>query len=310
MVMRGPEAQGRPLLRPVRARLRDPRDARPAAAHVPDPHVHERQVRPAPPARPAVPLRAHREVRGAVRRRHRPRRLRRASSTSCSTSSTASTTRSSTGSRSGCTRRADELEFERAARLRDQLASVRKAIERQQMVGATRGGLRPHRHRRGRARSVACRSSTCARAGSSGARASSSTRSKTSRRPALVAPRRRAALRRRRRRRHPQGDPRPGRARGPRALRGVPRAATAESKVRIRVPQRGGKRELLETATLNARRGVRSATSCKRASDHNARARALVALQEALDLPEAPLRIECFDISQPPGHRDRRRRWW
>ena len=47
----------------------------------------------------------------------------------------------------------------------------------------------------------------------------------------------------------------------------------------------------------------------RRASDHNARARALAALQDALDLPEAPLRIECFDISQPAGHRDRRRRW-
>ena len=78
MVLRGQQAQGRPLLRSVRARLRDPRDARPAAAHVPDPHVHEDEVRPAPPARPPVPLRAHREVRGAVRRRHRPRRLRQA----------------------------------------------------------------------------------------------------------------------------------------------------------------------------------------------------------------------------------------
>ena len=36
----GQEAQGRPLLRAVRPRVRDPRDARPAAAHVPDPHVH------------------------------------------------------------------------------------------------------------------------------------------------------------------------------------------------------------------------------------------------------------------------------
>ena len=41
MVMRGHEAQGRPLLRAVRPRVRDPRDARPAAAHVPDPHVHQ-----------------------------------------------------------------------------------------------------------------------------------------------------------------------------------------------------------------------------------------------------------------------------
>jgi excinuclease ABC subunit C len=39
----------------------------------------------------------------------------------------------------------------------------------------------------------------------------------------------------------------------------------------------------------------------KRASDHNARARALVSLQEELNLPEAPLRIECFDISNLQG---------
>ena len=70
-----PAPQGRPLLRALRPRLRDPRDARPPAAHVPDPHVHELEVRPASSARPPVSLRAHREVRGAVRRRHRPRRL-------------------------------------------------------------------------------------------------------------------------------------------------------------------------------------------------------------------------------------------
>ena len=72
------------------------------------------------------------------------------------------------------------------------------------------------------------------------------------------------------------------------------------SKVRIRVPQRGGKRELLETATLNARESFQR-YKLRRASDHNARARALVALQEALSLPEAPLRIECFDISNLQG---------
>ena len=72
------------------------------------------------------------------------------------------------------------------------------------------------------------------------------------------------------------------------------------SKVRIRVPQRGGKRELLETAMLNARESFQR-HKLRRASDHNARARTLVALQEALDLPEAPLRIECFDISHIQG---------
>jgi excinuclease ABC subunit C len=72
------------------------------------------------------------------------------------------------------------------------------------------------------------------------------------------------------------------------------------TKVRIRVPQRGGKRELLATATINAKESfVRH--KLKRASDHNARARALVALQDALDLPEAPLRIECFDIANLQG---------
>jgi excinuclease ABC subunit C len=69
-----------------------------------------------------------------------------------------------------------------------------------------------------------------------------------------------------------------------------------KSKVRIRVPQRGEKRALLETVTRNAQEAF-SRHKLKRAADHNARARALVALQEALSLPEAPLRIECFDIA-------------
>ena len=72
------------------------------------------------------------------------------------------------------------------------------------------------------------------------------------------------------------------------------------TKVKIRVPQRGGKRELLATAQINAKESfVRH--KLKRASDHNARARALIALQDALDLPEAPLRIECFDIANLQG---------
>jgi excinuclease ABC subunit C len=71
-------------------------------------------------------------------------------------------------------------------------------------------------------------------------------------------------------------------------------------KVRIRVPQRGTKRELLATVTHNAQEAF-TQHKLKRASDHNARARALTALQEALDLPEAPLRIECFDISNLQG---------
>ena len=72
------------------------------------------------------------------------------------------------------------------------------------------------------------------------------------------------------------------------------------SNVSIRVPQRGDKRALQETVTQNAKEEfVRH--RLQRASDHNARARALTALQDALGLPDAPLRIECFDMSHIQG---------
>jgi excinuclease ABC subunit C len=66
--------------------------------------------------------------------------------------------------------------------------------------------------------------------------------------------------------------------------------------VRFRVPQRGEKRALADTATNNAGEAF-TRHKLKRRSDFAARARQLNSLQEALDLPEAPLRIECFDIS-------------
>ena len=72
------------------------------------------------------------------------------------------------------------------------------------------------------------------------------------------------------------------------------------SKVEIAVAQRGDKRALAETVTQNANESfVRH--RLKRASDHNARARALNELQEHLDLPVAPLRIECYDMSHIQG---------
>jgi excinuclease ABC subunit C len=70
--------------------------------------------------------------------------------------------------------------------------------------------------------------------------------------------------------------------------------------VEIRVPQRGSKRNLLETVERNAKDEFQR-HRLKRASDHNARARALTSLQDALGLPEAPLRIECFDMSHIQG---------
>lgn len=72
------------------------------------------------------------------------------------------------------------------------------------------------------------------------------------------------------------------------------------ARVRIRVPQRGDKRTLMETVARNAEEAlVRHKT--KRASDLSTRNRALEEIAEALGLAEAPLRIECFDISNLQG---------
>jgi excinuclease ABC subunit C len=68
------------------------------------------------------------------------------------------------------------------------------------------------------------------------------------------------------------------------------------SRVSLRVPQRGDKRALMETVERNAKEAF-ARHRVKRASDLTARSLALSELQEALDLPEAPLRIECIDVS-------------
>jgi excinuclease ABC subunit C len=72
------------------------------------------------------------------------------------------------------------------------------------------------------------------------------------------------------------------------------------SRVVVRVPQRGDKRALQETVTRNAKEEF-TRHRLKRASDHNSRARALNELQDHLGLPEAPLRIECYDMSHIQG---------
>ncbi len=72
------------------------------------------------------------------------------------------------------------------------------------------------------------------------------------------------------------------------------------SSVQIRVPQRGDKKALLETVTRNAQQEF-TRHRLKRASDHNSRSKALNELQEQLDLPAAPLRIECYDMSHISG---------
>ena len=72
------------------------------------------------------------------------------------------------------------------------------------------------------------------------------------------------------------------------------------SLVEIRVPQRGDKRELHELVTKNARQEL-DRHRMRRASDHTARSRALTELQDLLHLPEAPLRIECYDMAHLQG---------
>ena len=192
----------------------------------------------------------------------------------------------------------DVLEFERAARLRDQIFSVRKAIERQQMVDAKEedydligmvddpleASVQVFNVRKGRV--VGRKGLVVDKVEDVG-------------RPELIG----------RLLEQLYGD-----------LQGsdIPREILVPedpddpelyqeflglqrgSKVRVRVPQRGPKRQLMETVTQNAGEAF-ARHKLKRASDHNARARALVALQDALQLPEAPLRIECYDISNLQG---------
>src|SRR4051794_12944066 len=72
------------------------------------------------------------------------------------------------------------------------------------------------------------------------------------------------------------------------------------SHVDVRRPQRGDKRSLMQTVTQNAGHAL-SLHKVRRSGDLTARAVALEELQEGLAMSEAPLRIECFDISHLAG---------
>ncbi|MGW4381964.1 excinuclease ABC subunit UvrC [Kitasatospora sp. NPDC004531] len=72
------------------------------------------------------------------------------------------------------------------------------------------------------------------------------------------------------------------------------------SQVDLRVPQRGDKKDLMETVQRNAQQAL-ALHKTKRASDLTTRSRALQEIAEALELDSAPLRIECFDISHLQG---------
>lgn len=72
------------------------------------------------------------------------------------------------------------------------------------------------------------------------------------------------------------------------------------TQVEIRVPQRGDRRELMATVAKNASDAL-VRHKLKRASDHNSRSRAIAELQDHLELSQAPLRIECFDMAHLQG---------
>jgi excinuclease ABC subunit C len=193
---------------------------------------------------------------------------------------------------------ADELEFERAARLRDRLTSVRKAIERQQMVAdrnedldvigiaddELEAAVQVFNVRRGR---------VMGRKGFVVDKVEDLTDADLVARvleglyqepPPLGLPKQVLVP--------AEPDDLDLHQRWLSELRG--------SNVAIRVPVRGDKRSLQQTVTQNAKEEF-TRHRLRRSSDHNSRARALNELQNELGLPEAPLRIECYDMSHLQG---------
>ena len=190
------------------------------------------------------------------------------------------------------------LEFEQAARCRDRLASVRKAIEGQEMVGGRSEdydvvGLVDDELE------AACQVFYVRKGRIMGRRGFIVDKAGQLSRPELVS----RVLERLYFEENPLGCPK-------QVL--VPDLPDNQdlyeewlreqrgSKVGISVPQRGAKRKLQETVARNAADAF-ARHRLKRTTDHNSRARALNDLQDCLGMPEAPLRIECYDMSHLQG---------
>jgi len=73
-----------------------------------------------------------------------------------------------------------------------------------------------------------------------------------------------------------------------------------EAQISVRVPARGDKKMLMDTVVVNAGQAL-GLHKTKRSTDLVTRSKALAEIQEALDLPDAPLRIECIDVSHISG---------
>ncbi|MGV9307415.1 MULTISPECIES: excinuclease ABC subunit UvrC [unclassified Nonomuraea] len=72
------------------------------------------------------------------------------------------------------------------------------------------------------------------------------------------------------------------------------------ARVELRVPQRGDKKSLMETVERNAKEAL-AQHKLRRAGDLTTRSQALQEIADALDLDQAPLRIECYDVSHLQG---------
>ncbi|MYB09547.1 MAG: excinuclease ABC subunit UvrC [Acidimicrobiia bacterium] len=190
------------------------------------------------------------------------------------------------------------LEFEQAARCRDRLASVRKAIEGQEMVGARSEdydvvGLVDDELE------AACQVFYVRKGRVMGRRGFIVDKAGDLSRPELVS----RVLERLYFEENPLGSPKqvlvPDMPDNQSLYEDWLREQRG-SKVAISVPQRGAKRKLQETVARNAADAF-ARHRLKRSTDHNSRARALNDLQNCLGLPEAPLRIECYDMSHLQG---------
>jgi len=196
------------------------------------------------------------------------------------------------------TRASEDLEFELAAHLRDRLSAVRKAVEKQQMVfnrnedvdviglhdDELEAAVQVFYVRKGRVM---------------GRRGFVVDKAEELDRPELIS----RVLERLYFEDNPVGSPKevlvPDLPSDP-DLYEEWLTAARESRVKIRVPQRGDKRALQATVTQNAQESF-TRHRLKRTNDHNSRAKALRELQEHLELPVAPLRIECYDMSHIQG---------
>ena len=190
---------------------------------------------------------------------------------------------------------AGELEFERAAKLRDQLAAARKAIEHQEMVlrreedldviGMDEDDLEAAFQvffvRRGRVM---------------GRKGYVVDKVEAIDPPALLANFVRELYMERGEAEVPPRILVPCEPEDADVLEAWLGGMRARSKVRLQVPQRGDGRKLVLTVTQNAKEAFMR-HKLKRASDFGARSRALAELGDVLGLPVAPLRIECYDIS-------------